>query len=466
MRNDFLTPRGTPYKWQELTASLERTVTGGDVPTITPVRYEWQRVESRVGTPRDASQPREWTFARGQGFDSVLLHAELAGSVARAVPPVTVPAAEQGRPSGGRRTPSATMTIGYPSLPKSPAVDLLLMLSWDVVTFEMLCTHLTGTPELREVGGRAVLDRLSGTWAELQFSGPDEVGVFRNTVHTAQHLGSGCVAGRPSVIYTSYCLDCELDVRSGPVSQRGRSSYWVTLQADAETADLLAADMTEMIVATLTGQDGRRVPVFKRRIVRMWVPALDGTGLNGTALSGTALNGTALSGTALNGTARTACSAGLADLEMAEAIRLAGQVADFLARHASSLESLPRGMSELAIMGFRSIVGTDAFGAFRLVKSLQAGLTAAARPHEQSGSTDADSLWEALPGHRRRLEGVLAFVHMANDRADQGLLGDEAQRRSTRADLAATSADLTELLALIDQLERPADPAAPPSQRL
>jgi hypothetical protein len=430
MRNDFLTPRGTPYKWQELTASVERTVTGSGVPTVVPVRYQWRRVDARTGNPAGAGERREWTFARGQSFTSVLLHTELD---------------EDGAwPSGDQESagpPRSTMDIGYPELPKSPAVDLLLMLSWDVVTFEMMCTHLTTTPELRETGGQAELDRISGTWAELRFSSPGAVAVFRNARATAQRLGDGRVAGRPSAVYSSYCLDCVLDVRSGPVTQRGRSSYWVTLQADAQTADLLSAEMTEMIVATLTGSDGRAVPVQKRRTVRMRVSA------------DAQADDTARPDASLRRSVPRAPAAGPPPDDGLLAVTVAGRVADYLAWQVSSLENLPPGMSELALMGFRSVVGTDIAGTYLRVKSLQAELRAAAggEPGALAG------LAEALPEHRRRLEGLLAFGQLAAEgAANRGLVLDETDQEATRVRLNAVGADLTELLALLDRLERPA----------
>src|SRR5205807_1328726 len=129
-----------------------------------------------------------------QSFTSLLLHTEL-DDVPAPMPDFDGPAC-------------STMDIAYPELPKSPAVDLLLMLSWDVVTFEMMATHLTTTPELREVGGRADLERMSGTWAELQFSDPGATALFKSARATARHLGYGRCAGRPSVVFTSTCLDC------------------------------------------------------------------------------------------------------------------------------------------------------------------------------------------------------------------------------------------------------------------
>jgi hypothetical protein len=416
MRNDFLTPRGTPYKWQELTASIERTVLPGGGPTVVPVRYEWQRVDAQVGNPDGAQTRREWTFARGQSFTSLLLHTEVDG--------VLAPMPDFNGPT------CTTMDISYPGLPKSPAVDLLLMLSWDVVTFEMMATNLITTPELREVGGCTNLERISGTWAELRFSDPRSTAVFKNARGTGRHLGHGRVDGRPTLIYTSTCLDCELDVRSGPLTERGRSSYWLTLQVDAENADLLSAEMTEMIVATLTGPEAKDIPVCKRRTVRLWT-GLDPSGLDHAEPS----------------------AAGVAERHdpevLAEAIRFAGQVAQYLAWQVSSLENLPPGMSELASMGFRSLVGADLASTFLHVKELQTDLKAAAR-----SSSEQAALAEALPGHRRRLEGLLAFGQLAADGTNRGLVLDEVDRRATRAHLQSVSNDLTALLGLLEKLEQ------------
>jgi hypothetical protein len=93
MRNDFLTPRGTPYKWQEVTAAISRTVTGTAARTVVPVTYEWQHVSSRTGTssrsgkPDSSTESREWGFARGQSFRSVLLHTEVVQNEVPSEPP-------------------------------------------------------------------------------------------------------------------------------------------------------------------------------------------------------------------------------------------------------------------------------------------------------------------------------------------------------------------------------------------
>jgi hypothetical protein len=218
-----------------------------------------------------------------------------------------------------------------------------------------------------------------------------------------------------------------------------------------------------MIVATVNGQDGRRVPVCKRRIVRLWLPAATGTTPDGAIPEGAVSEGTVSEGAVSEG-AVSEGTGGVADpadpvghAVLAEAVGLAGQVADYLAWQAASLEYLPSGMSEPAVMGFLSMVGTDILGAYQLAKSLQASLTAV----ERSGSPDAGGLRDALPEHRRRLEGLLAFAHLARDGTNQHLVADEAECRATQARLAATCADLTKLLALLGRLGRPAWPTPP-----
>ncbi|MEV0135691.1 hypothetical protein AB0H83_45515 [Dactylosporangium sp. NPDC050688] len=460
MRNDFLTPRGTPYKWHDMTATLHRTVLGGGVPTLVPVRYEWERVDVRTGTPTTATDPREWTFARRQGFSSVLLHAEAGAEH-------TVTMQDAGAP--------VVLDVSYPGLPRSPAVDLLLMLSWDVVTFEMMCTHLLTTPGLREPGDRAELERISGSWAELQFSDPGSVAVFRNANIVAELLGHGRFAGRPSAVYTTRCLDCVLDVRSGPVRQRGRSSYWATLQVDTGTGDLLCADMTEMIVATLTGADGRKVPVQKRRTVRMWADDGSGDPARGAALlppragiqapppAGAATEPPAAAEPGQPAEAATDATTDAATeppaAGLAGAVRLTEQVADYVRWQTWSLSYLPQGMADLAQMGYRSVVGTDLAGTGEQLDVLLSQLRAV-----DAGGPDAvAALRDALPEHRRHLEGLLAFSRIAVDGQSRLLVPDEASRIATRERLDGAGTDLTELLGLLEPLERPAAPAELPN---
>jgi hypothetical protein len=281
---------------------------------------------------------------------------------------------------------------------------------------------------LRRIGGTAELRGISDTWAKLTFSDPGAVAIFRNAVFNARHLGYGQVEGRTTAVYSSQCLDCKLDYRYGPISQRGRSSFWITMQLDVETGDLISADMTEIIVATMTGADGVPVPVQKRRLVSI----------------------SASADVAVDEPAEPAevrpDAAGLA-----EAVRMAERVADYVRWQTASLERLPQGAAELAMMGFRSTVGTDSAGVYRQVRALRASLQAMV----DGDSAAASEVRSALAEHRRHLEGLLAFGQIAVDEATRLGVQDEPRRKALSDYIGAVRADLLTLLELIDRLEGP-----------
>lgn len=456
-RNEFLTPRGRVYKWQEVAAELDRGVLGGTAPTLAPVRFTWRALRSSTGGPKDAGQEREWTFAHGRSFDALLMPTELTAPV----PPDT-PRADLG---------TDFVTIGYPGLLKSPAVDLLVLISWDVVTFELLCTQLVASPDLREAGAQAELDRISGTEAQFAFSDPGAVARFRNTRATAEHLGYGSAAGRPTAIYTMRCLDCRLDVHSGPLAQRGRSSYWITLQFDLETRDLVSAQMTEIIVAVLTGEDGREIPVHKRRSVRMWVPAPgeEGPALNtAAARPRSSASQDAASDSAAAASDSTAAGPEAAEAPgapeqadsdaLGEALRLAALVGEHVAWQVGWLDYLPEHISALTLKGFRNLVGSELPDAPTQVNALRTEL----RTAMAAGSLLSGTLRATLPEHRRWLEGLIAFGQLAvGGTASYGDLADEATRAYIHDRIGSLRADLTGLLAVLSRLEAPRRPPAP-----
>lgn len=441
VRDEFLTPRGRVYKWQEVAAELDRVVLGGMAPTIAPLRFTWRTLRSHTGGLKQPAREREWTFARGQSFDAMLTSTELSAPV-----PAAAPQAELG---------TDFVVIGYPGLPKSPAVDLLVLISWDVVTFELLCTQLVASPDLREAGAQAELDRISGTEAQFAFSDPGAVARFRNARTTAEHLGYGSAAGRPTAVYATRCLDCRLDVRSGPLTQRGRSSYWITLRHDLETRDLVSAQMTEIIVAVLADEDGREIPVHKRRTVRVWVPAPGEAAPEPSAApeAATAEKPRSQSSTSRKQSAETPGAANPVDADaLGEAVRLASLICEHVAWQVGWLDHLPEAVSTLTLKGFRNLVGSELPEAHTQVSALRAELRAAMT----AGSLLSGTLRATLPEHRRWLEGLIAFGQLAVEGNDRfGDLVDEATRTYIHERIGSLRTNLTGLLAILSRLEAP-----------
>jgi hypothetical protein len=140
--------------------------------------------------------------------------------------------------------------------------------------------------------------------------------------------------------------------------------------------------------------------------------------------------------------------------DVARAITFTERVAEYVAWQISSLRYLPEGMADLALMGYRSVVGTDMAGTSAQIGSLLEGLRAMV-----GGRPGADAAVRSeLPGHRRHLEGLLAFGQIAVDGQARLLVPDEANHTATRERLNAAGHDITALLALLEQLERHGPP--------
>jgi hypothetical protein len=141
--------------------------------------------------------------------------------------------------------------------------------------------------------------------------------------------------------------------------------------------------------------------------------------------------------------------------ELTEASRLAGRAADHVQWYSESLRQLPDGAAELALMAFQNMVGSDPAGAREQVLALQARLQAMA-----DGEPDAPTKFlEEFPGHRSRLEGLLAFGEAASDEEavrrmpDVEALGgvpDEAARKVLDDQMTTVRRDLTDLLTLLE----------------
>ena len=402
-RNDFLTPQGNAYKWQEVRAGLSRTVAGAAGMAVLPVRYTWQTVDSRIGAAASAHAPRTWTFARGQGFTTAVPRRPADGS----------------RVEARRLWSSDALDVSYPDLPRLPAVDLLLMLSWDVLMFETLCTELASSPDL-VVGSKVHLSGVSGTSADLRFSHPSTDGMFRNGRMYATKLGYGNFAGHLTAVFSFECLDCDLTTRLGPVTQQGRSSYLGTLHIDARTSDLVGGEFLEMIVSTVTGADGRQAATYKRRQVRLSSLDPDTDGPSGR-------------------------------------VRTAAGHADRLVRRAranlGSLGQLPAHLAPLADEGFRGAVGCDRATAIGWLTDLRRRLHAWA----DGDPTAAAAVSAGLSTHGRRLQGLRLYCQTAGQTAEQLGLVTGGAREAMRQGLAALDADAAELATLLSDVQAGVD---------
>ena len=161
--------------------------------------------------------------------------------------------------------------LDYASLPKAPAVNLLRVLSWDVITFDMFTSQLGTLAELNQLGATTEVTAMSNTLGQFDFPQYSPASFFKNGTLTATCVGYGVWKGKPCVIYEYSCGRSEFDVHAEPevasLKQQGSSFYSGKLWLDIESGDLAAGDMTETIIATVIRSDKKVVPVQKRRRV-------------------------------------------------------------------------------------------------------------------------------------------------------------------------------------------------------
>ena len=399
IRNDVFAADGSLHKWQEFAARVDRTVAGGVEPPLVPVRYTWRSVRSRAGAAGVDASSQEWTFARGQGFTSALLDSEVRGGPA---------------PARVALSPTS-LGVAYPDLPRTPAVDALVSLSWDVLLFEILCTELTTHPDLPRTGTTAQLTRLSEGLTRLELAGGRSGLAFQHHQFTASRQGYGMFGGRPAATFAFECLDCDVSSQTGRLRQRARSTYLGSLQVDLDTGDLIGAHMVEMMVGVATSAD-RTTPVRVRRVLRLAVPVRRED-----------------IGTDPASDPAPVRAAGDGPLGDAAVVAAAHRLADRLQEHQVWLAGLPDGLRSLVELTFRSIVGTD-------LGAAGAGLPRLDRQDLARLETYC-RLGREMAGKVSRLAGVAA--------AD-----------TLTAQLAAVRLDVAELTAMLARVDRPVEATA------
>ena len=400
IRNDVFAADGSLHKWQEFAARVDRTVAGGVEPPLVPVRYTWRSVRSRAGAAGVDASSQEWTFARGQGFTSALLDSEVRGGPA---------------PARVALSPTS-LGVAYPDLPRTPAVDALVSLSWDVLLFEILCTELTTHPDLPRAGTTARLSRLSEGLTSLELAGGRSGLAFQHHQVTASRQGYGMFGGRPAATFAFECLDCDLSSRTGPLRQRARSTYLGSLQVDLETGDLIGANMVEMMVGVATLAD-RTTPVRQRRVLRLAVPVRREGDVSVDAV-----------GDGRPGDPAVAAAA--------------HRLADRLQAHLVWLAGLPDRLRSLVELTFRSIAGTDLGAAADRIAALRTGLRPSA-------------------GDRLELARLETYCRLGTEMAGKvSRLAGVAAADTLTAQLGAVRLDVAELAAVLARLDRAAEEPA------
>lgn len=191
----------------------------------------------------------EWTFARGLQFDYYR-------------PFGREPFDDVGEESG-----DVQFQVGdwFDGLVKVPAVNLLTMLTWDVLMFEEL-NGIFVTKGAGRFGELRNVDAMTDAHVHLNFQGyGTERSTFQNGEVLSTPLGVSLINGEPAV-GIEFGGAGRLNVAStgDGVAQEGESYFFGKVHLDLGNGDLISGDMTELLTVAVKNRRGKLIPLQKR----------------------------------------------------------------------------------------------------------------------------------------------------------------------------------------------------------
>jgi hypothetical protein len=259
MDNDFVAPTGQVLRRQRMRAGYTRRLSGALSARTALFDFTWNRIEF-TSTSTDEAQaasqePIRWTFAEGRTFEYY-----------RPFPTDRFTVRHEADAS-----PDLKVGDWNADLAQLPAVNLLTLAIWDIVTFEGLSGALA-CEGLGEYDVLRPIPTMDNTNVHLDFKG---YSVEDSTFE------SGAVLGHPvgvTLLAGTLCAGIAFrgvgrlevgGVASTHGSQQGESYFLGNCYLSMENADLISSEMTEILMVSMKNKSGKHIPMQKRRVVRI-----------------------------------------------------------------------------------------------------------------------------------------------------------------------------------------------------
>ena len=270
MENDFVSPTGRVLRRQRLSANYTRVLVDALSPRTALFGFTWDRIEfaaTSADPSRTAPQdPIRWTFAEGRSFEYY-----------RPFPAPEFPAGSTststgtGTGSGADDTPEFRVGDWYADLARLPSVNLLVMATWDIIMFEAM-TGVLACEGLGAYGQHRPISTMDNTQVHLDFQGFSvEHSTFENGAVLSHPIGLTMVGDTPAAGVAFQGVG-RLEVGGAmdtDRSQQGESYFLGNCHLSTSAADLVSAEMTELLMVSMKNSAGKLVPMQKRRVVRI-----------------------------------------------------------------------------------------------------------------------------------------------------------------------------------------------------
>jgi len=255
MDNDYLSPHGYITKQQHLEADFTRELEKPVSKSAACFTYTWQEVSFSYQDKKNNQDLMPWTFARGLAFN---YHKAFFKNC---FPAKAIDAEWRQKYDLG---------TWYDNLVNVPAVNLLYMLTWDVIFFEEFSSTLI-SENINKIGEISLVSSLSDSYVHLSLKGcAPEHSFFKNGKFYAALVGISSLNKKPTCVYDFRSVGrLNVEKLKGDVKQDGESFFMGKIYLDLLEGDLIGSDMTELLTVSITNSQGKIVPMQKRRLVQL-----------------------------------------------------------------------------------------------------------------------------------------------------------------------------------------------------
>lgn len=263
MKNNYLNKEGNTYKIQELRSEYLRTFKEVIPETLAFTNYKWLSMKYKNRLPKKKAESMDWTFIQGKEFNSHILLSDY------------MEMDEEFDDDVAATYESCFQSIekSYADLPALPVIYLVIMQTFDIVSFENFISYLYIYS--RSNGGFTVNQWVDIVPSELKHGTGVQIGmgkyaqssIFQNTTFHVRFQGYTKLEDKICLLFDYYCDASKVYVedKKGINGRKGTSYYHGQIYLDRDYGDLVEVTMEENYIANQMGKSDRNV-IIKRRI--------------------------------------------------------------------------------------------------------------------------------------------------------------------------------------------------------
>ena len=268
MNNMYMNGEGKVYKKQTLDSRYRRKIKQSIKNCIVFTNYQWDSILFINRLPKKKPEVTHWSFASGIKFDSHMILSEqnLANLYEEEKTDVSHESYNQC---------FVSLESACSKLPKLPSSYLVIMQSFDIVSFENFMSYIY--VESSKEGGWKL-----GEWRNIkpsEFTHVDQAQIGMGFYNTASFFKNGTLHLRLSgytkekervcILFDYYCDNSSVSVMEKDnieMNRTGTSYYLGQIYVDVQSGNMIKATIEENYIAKQKGKKDENI-IIKRRVL-------------------------------------------------------------------------------------------------------------------------------------------------------------------------------------------------------